>query len=220
MIFAYVLCNVTVSAPGGEHGCMQRVNKGRVQCLPAWKCDFASGKRSIFQNSSTKIKRGPFSLRVPEYFPKFPNFSKFQYLPEFSGVFVFQILSIFWIFLPKLSEVSLVFFWILRILPKVFRCNSISSHLPLSVGQWVNQIGDSYRISELCELVFFFLQISPCIFPNILESFNFFKLLNLWSILPDSYYTVLPGGILSYILLYTCLYLGFCETQPSFSKAE
>ena len=41
-----------------------------------------------------------------------------------------------------------------------FRCDSISQHLPLSVSEWVSgpvidsfRFGDSYRISERCELV-------------------------------------------------------------------
>ena len=44
------------------------------------------------------------------------------------------------------------------LLKSIFRCDSISQHLPLSVGQSVSdsfRFGESYRISELCELVFY-----------------------------------------------------------------
>ena len=53
------------------------------------------------------------------------------------------------------SSVQLQMNKVQRCQHRFFRCNSISQHLPLSVSEWVIdsfRFGDSYRISELCEI--------------------------------------------------------------------
>ena len=63
----------------------------------------------------------------------------------------------------QLTNSQLQMYKVQRCQQRIFRCDSISQHLPLSVGQctavseWVIdsfRFGDSCRISELCELVY------------------------------------------------------------------